>query len=237
MNDAIRIATYNIQRGIGVDLRRDISRTAAVLAEMDCDVLGLQEVMMEGEAGLTDQASLLGDRLGMTVVRGATRPHKGGLFGNVLLTRLPVLEVERLDLSVQGREPRGCLRVRVGAFGAVLSVHNCHFGLGPGERRAQLGRLREYLQESRGPKVVMGDFNEWYGGPITTSLWRDFTDVPPRVPRTHPAFFPVFALDRLYCDRAFESSGMRPHASELSRAASDHLPVVTQIRPREAAAA
>src|SRR5579863_5352751 len=104
---AVKIGSYNIQRGIGLDLRRDIGRTADVLAELDCDVVGLQEVVVRDGEARDDQARYLADRLGMDVVIGATRPHNGGLYGNAVLTRLPILRVERFDLTIGSREPRG----------------------------------------------------------------------------------------------------------------------------------
>jgi endonuclease/exonuclease/phosphatase family metal-dependent hydrolase len=201
-----------------------------VLLELDCDVIGLQEVVVQDGEARGDQARYLADRLGMEVVLGATRPHKGGVYGNAVLTRLPVVGVERFDLTIGSREPRGCLRVDVDVAGRTLHVHNCHLGLGVSERRLQLARLREFLRQSSGPRVLMGDFNEWYPGPVTSTLWREFVSRPPAVPRTHPALMPTFALDRLYCDAALALPGeeMRPHRSETSRVASDHLPVVVK---------
>jgi endonuclease/exonuclease/phosphatase family metal-dependent hydrolase len=83
----------------------------------------------------------------------------------------------------------------------------------------------------------MGDFNEWYSGPVSASLWRGLASRAPAAPRTHPAFYPLFALDRLYCDAELAPGEMRAHRTERSRVASDHLPVVVTVTVGEEAGA
>jgi endonuclease/exonuclease/phosphatase family metal-dependent hydrolase len=118
--------------------------------------------------------------------------------------------------------------------GTALHVFNCHFGLAFRERLEQLDLLAGFIrvsEEVAGPRVVMGDFNEWHRGPITRGLKREFAS-PMRRRRTHPAVFPLFALDRIYWDRDLEGEAFRVHRSRLARVASDHLPVVARLRLR-----
>ncbi len=139
----ITIASYNIHRGVGLDRRRDLDRIGIVIAEMNPDVVGLQEVIREdgNVMSTADQAAYLASKLGMELVMGETRPHGAGIYGNAVLTRLPVVGSVRHDLSHGLREPRGCLRVDVAVNDVVLHVFNCHFGLAFRERRAQLELL------------------------------------------------------------------------------------------------
>jgi endonuclease/exonuclease/phosphatase family metal-dependent hydrolase len=230
------IVSYNIHRGIGLDRRVDLDRIAQVIAETGADVVGLQEVIRRNGVAHADQAAYLARRLGMDLIMGETRPHGDGTYGNALLTRLPVLCSARCDLSWAGREPRGCLRVDLAVKGTALHVFNCHFGLAFRERREQLDVLAGFIrvsEEIAGPRVVMGDFNEWHRGPIGRGLRREFAS-PMRRRRTHPAVFPLFALDRIYWDRDLEGEAFRVHRSRLARVASDHLPVVARLslRPR-----
>ena len=51
--------------------------------------------------------------------------------------------------------------------------------------------------------------------------------------RTHPAVFPVFALDRIYWDLDLEGEELRAHRSPLARVASDHLPLVARLTLRQ----
>jgi endonuclease/exonuclease/phosphatase family metal-dependent hydrolase len=229
------VASYNIHRGVGLDRRCDLARIADVVAEIGPDVVGLQEVVCENGSPLADQATYLAAQLGMAMVMGVTRPHGSGTFGNVLLTRLPVLGWATCDLSRGSREPRGCLRVDLGANGRSFHVFNCHFGLGLRERREQIVLLADFIRTSsrlEGPRVLMGDFNEWHRGPVTRGLKREFSSPMRRMRRTHPAVFPLFRLDRIYWDVELEGETFQVHRSRLARVASDHLPVVARLRVR-----
>src|SRR5438132_879900 len=232
----ITIASYNIHRGVGLDRRRDLDRIGVVIAEMNPDIIGLQEVIREdGNVMPTaDQAAYLASKLGMELVMGETRPYGAGIYGNAVLTRLPVIGSARHDLSHGLREPRGCLRVDVAVNDVTLHVFNCHFGLAFRERRAQLELLAGFIRAGScpGPRVVMGDFNEWHRGPVPRGLRLEFESPMRRMRRTHPAVFPIFRLDRLYSDVELEREAFHVHSSGLARVASDHLPVMVRLRVR-----
>src|SRR5207247_2029098 len=68
----ITIASYNIHRGVGLDRRRDLDRIGIVIAEMNPDVVGLQEVIREdgNVMSTADQAAYLASKLGMELVMG-----------------------------------------------------------------------------------------------------------------------------------------------------------------------
>jgi endonuclease/exonuclease/phosphatase family metal-dependent hydrolase len=226
------VASYNIHRGVGMDKRLDLARIADVIAETHADVIGLQEVSRGAGRHDDDQAAFLAARLGMELVMGETRAHGRGTYGNAVLTRLPVLASARCDLSWGDREPRGCLRVDIGAGDATLHVFTCHLGLHPTERRRQLSVLSEFIAVSHqlpGPRILMGDFNEWHFGPITRGLRREFSSPMRRMRRTHPSWFPLFKLDRIYWDVALLGREFHVHQSRLARMASDHLPVISTL--------
>jgi len=106
-----------------------------------------------------------------------------------------------------------------------------HFGLKIRERVEQVEALvREQILSAGlvGPRVVMGDLNEWFPGPVGRALRRELHG--PRIRRTHPAPLPLFPLDRIYWDRDLKSEGFHVHRSRLARVASDHLPVVARLR-------
>lgn len=228
------VASYNIHRGVGLDRKRDLDRIAQVIAEMRPDVVGLQEVVRENGVPHADQALYLSAALDMQVVMGETRRFGNGTYGNAVLTRLPVLGSVRCDLSCDGREPRGCLRVDLDLDHTAVHVFNCHFGLAFRERRAQLALLAGFLQaaDCEGPRLLVGDFNEWHRGPVTRGLRHEFSSPMRRMRRTHPAWFPLFRLDRIYWDVELQGEEFHVHRSRLARVASDHLPVVARLRVR-----
>jgi len=219
----ISVATWNVHRCTGRDGRHDPARTLAVLRELDADVIALQELQWRPE----DALHLLDDfagHLGYTPLAGPTLLKQDGHYGNAVLTRLGVMRVERIDLSVPGREPRGALDIFLDGRIGVLRVVATHLGLAPWERRVQMKRLLGRLDRGGNPVVLMGDLNEWFlwGRPLRW-LRRHFGRTP--APRTFPARFPVFSLDRIWVEprRMLLEAGV--HDSPGARIASDHLPV------------
>ena len=152
--------------------------------------------------------------------------HQYGHYGNALLTSLPVEWVERIDLSLPGREPRGALRVLLSKQGETLEVTATHLGLRPYERRWQIRRLlgRAEAAKERSARILMGDLNEWFlwGRPLRW-LKQEFQDLP--APPTFPAGKPVFALDRIWVTPRRAVAGIQAVNSPLTRRASDHLPL------------
>jgi endonuclease/exonuclease/phosphatase family metal-dependent hydrolase len=220
------VASYNIHKCAGLDRRVDLARIAQVLEEIDADLVGLQEVFRP-------QALELSERLGVQVAMGPTRERDGLPYGNAVLTRLAIRGSRTFDLSRPDREPRGGIRLDLDMpmSDGLLHVFNVHFGLKIRERREQVRMLvREHIlhDELTGPRIVVGDLNEWFPGPVGRTLRRELTG--PRIRRTHPAPLPIFPLDRIYWDRGLGVDGFRVHRSRLARVASDHLPVVARLR-------
>jgi endonuclease/exonuclease/phosphatase family metal-dependent hydrolase len=97
---------------------------------------------------------------------GHNRELRGGIYGNLALSRFPLLGSENHDISVTGREERGCLRIDV-ALGEESSLHvyNVHLGTSFIERRRQARKLfsESILSDGKIPglRIMLGDFNEW----------------------------------------------------------------------------
>ncbi len=222
----VRVATYNIHRARGLDGRVSLPRIAEVLRQIDADVVGVQEIY---EA----QAEVLARELRMQLVTGTTVHRSEGAYGNAILTHLPLQGVATFDLSVHTREARGGIRVDLAFQKQILHVFNVHLGLRRNERAAQVNWLieRHILWDDRtGPRIVIGDLNEWFPGQVGRALRSEFTSLRRR--RTHPALLPLWSLDQIYWDHAVRGEGLRVHRTRLSRVASDHLPLVATLRIR-----
>ena len=88
----IRVATYNIKHGRGMDGVLDLERTLATLKSLNADVIALQEVDDQARrSGGVDQASWLAERLGMHAAYGAFMDFQGGRYGLAILSRRPIL--------------------------------------------------------------------------------------------------------------------------------------------------
>ena len=234
----LRIATYNIHRSRGLDRRVRPERIAAVLATIDPDVVALQEVIGPGLTG-PGHAEQLGAALGMGWVMAPTRELRRHQFGNVVLSRFPIREHARFDLSWKTCEPRCSQRVAIDLGEAgTLQVYNVHLGTALLERRYQAPRLASWIQDRRvpDPKIILGDFNEWGRGLVADVLAERFRsiDLYPHLKRrrTYPGFFPVLHLDHIYFSGHVEVRKIELPRSRLALVASDHLPLVADVRIR-----
>jgi len=234
----VRIATYNIHRSRGLDRRTRPDRIAAVLAAIDADVIALQEVVGAGVSG-AGHAEEIGAALGMGWVMAPTREHRHHQYGNVVLSRFPMRDHHQIDLSWKTCEPRNTQRVTI-ELGEDRHLHfyNVHLGTALLERRHQAARLAGWIHDRRtpDPKIVLGDFNEWGRGLVSDVLAArlNSVDLYPHLKRrrTYPGFFPVLHLDHIYFSGDIEVKRVELPRTRLSLVASDHLPLVANIRVR-----
>ncbi|HTI39859.1 MAG TPA: endonuclease/exonuclease/phosphatase family protein [Vicinamibacterales bacterium] len=232
----LRIATYNIHRCRGMDRRVVPDRIVEVLREIGADVIALQEVIGAGPAG-AGQAEEIGAALGMGWVMTCVRTLRQHQFGNVVMSRLPIVHHSQYDLTWRTCEPRACQRADLKlASGQLLHVYNVHLGTAVLERRYQAGRLAAFVHDRRvtGPKVILGDFNEWMRGLATKTLSSLFEsiDIAAHLKRrrTYPGLFPVVHLDHIYYEGRLEVAGVEMPRTRKALMASDHLPLVADLR-------
>jgi endonuclease/exonuclease/phosphatase family metal-dependent hydrolase len=220
---ALVIATYNVHDCIGRDGRYDPDRVLAIIRELDADLIALQELQWEPEVAM-DILQYFASQLRYRAVPGPTLLRRNGHYGNAVLTRLPVKNIRRWDLSIPGREPRGAIDLTLDAPCGVLRALATHLGLFPGERRKQMSRLLEILADEERPAVLFGDLNEWFlwGRPLRW-LRAHFGHVPDLA--TYPSRRPVFALDRIWVKPRDLLVELGVHITPLARETSDHLPL------------
>jgi endonuclease/exonuclease/phosphatase family metal-dependent hydrolase len=231
----IRVVTYNVHRCIGMDRRRRPDRVAAVLRDIEADVIALQEVIGAGPNG-GSQIEEIGAALGMGWVMAPARHLRGHQFGNVVLSRFPIVQHTQHDLSWKTCEPRCVQRVDVQIDSRVLHLYNVHLGTAILERRHQAERLATIVADRHvgGAKLLVGDFNEWMRGLATRLLSSklksvDLTEFLKRR-RTYPGLFPILHLDHIYYAGHVEIVGIALPRTRLSLVASDHLPLVADVR-------
>jgi endonuclease/exonuclease/phosphatase family metal-dependent hydrolase len=241
MKPDFRIVTYNIHKCRGIDGRMKPKRIAEVLAAIDADIIALQEVVnIEGKLTEDEQTHYLASHLGdYGYCVGENRRHKGGAYGNVILSRLPIVAHKNCDITCRSREPRGCLRADIKvASGAMVHVFNVHMGTSFFERREQAPLLLsdKILNDPslRGPRILVGDFNEWTRGVTTRMLSKTFkvVDLAEHVQRkrTYPGFLPLMHLDNIYYDASLELARFQVTRTSTSLVASDHLPLVADFK-------
>lgn len=229
------IASYNVHKCVGMDNRFEPGRIAAVIGEIDAEVIALQEANQRfgNRSMLLDLTKLERDS-GLVPVPFA---NGHGWHGNLLLLRKgTVRDVHQIRLP--GVEPRGALVVDVDLADGPLRIVAAHLGLLRRSRAQQAEAiLSAVAARSARPTLLLGDLNEWRLGE-NSSLRRfdpTFGPLAPALP-SFPARFPLFALDRILANPHDLISRIDVHDTPLARVASDHLPIKARIELRPAAA-
>jgi endonuclease/exonuclease/phosphatase family metal-dependent hydrolase len=143
-----------------------------------------------------------------------------------------------MDLSVPRRERRGVLRTDIRLGRHLIHIFNVHLGTSHRERRTQATLLVDEIVlkslDIAGPRIMLGDFNEWTHGLVSRTLAAEFhlTDLRNHLPRTrsYPAVLPLLYLDHIYFDHQLEIEKAWFQRNRLSLTASDHLPLVADFK-------
>jgi endonuclease/exonuclease/phosphatase family metal-dependent hydrolase len=226
----LTVATYNVHRWTGPRMGRNWNPEPAIeaLAELDADVLALQEVLRPVGADRTLEN--VADRFGYHVAFCCTRVHDQGELGNAVLSRYPIRRAVVIDLTFGKLERRAAMAAEIdlGAERCFYAVAT-HLALIDRMRARQVSALLEH-PTIHGPTVLMGDMNAWRPSRATRGLDEHFRDRHhnTRWPVTFPSSAPILALDRIYT-RGARIVELRAHDSPAARSGSDHRPVVATV--------
>lgn len=227
----LRILSYNIKHGQGMDDSVDLDRAAALIRRLRPDLVALQEIdSATTRTDRIDQASRLGALTGMHSVFGGFMPYREGAYGMAVLSRFPILEVRNHRLP-NGEEPRTALAVRVKPDGdAELVFVGIHLYRTEEERVAQIDRLLQVLGAEAAPIVLAGDFNSQPASRVMRHVAERFA-LPTK--RGNPMTFPSDSAAReidfiaFHPEPVFEVLEYRVIDEPVT---SDHRPVLMVVR-------
>ena len=239
-----RILTYNVHSWIGTDWRVSPERIAEVIAACEADVVALQEVRVgRARVGGLDQAAAVAHALGMKLFFQPTGCFFGELFGIAVMTAHPARLVKGGALPNPTRslslEARSALWVSVDTAEGELQVVNTHLGLRGGKRLVQAEALlgKDWLghEECRGPAVLVGDLNAKPGSAAYARLATRLRDAQLATPEpgpqaTFPSRLPLRRIDHVLVSEGIEVLGAAAIRTPLARIASDHLPLMADLR-------
>ena len=227
----IKVASYNIRKGIGTDRVRRPERIVTVLREVDADIIALQEADRRfgtRERVLTGQ--LLASHSPWREISFGARAASMGWHGNTILIRKAWSVIDFEPIHLPSLEPRGAVMADVRTPVGPLRIIGMHLDLSGLWRRRQARTIITHVGSSTRPlpTIIMGDMNEWSAAAGCISEFIPHY----RVADTGPSFHarrPIARLDRIMAspDLAIEDCGV--HASATARTASDHLPIWASI--------
>lgn len=229
MTRTLRIASYNIQKCVGLDFRRQPQRILQVLDGMQADIVVLQEADKRLPPRPAALPHFMLEESGWQVVDlgGA---GSLGWHGNAVIWRGDAIQVHHTaHHDLPGLEPRGAVRVEFETQIGPLRVMGMHLGLLSASRRQQITHLRRFESGLvQMPTVWAGDFNEWSRQPVLDHLAPDMRFLPP-VP-SFPAAQPLGALDRIALGQGLQAMAHGVHDARPAHIASDHLPVWADLQ-------
>ncbi|MFH9264441.1 endonuclease/exonuclease/phosphatase family protein [Streptomyces sp. NPDC017546] len=248
----LRVATYNIHAGAGVDGVFDLDRQTAELRSLDADLIGLQEVDRHwgDRSEWRDLAGELARRLRMHVsfapIYSLDPAQPGGPraeYGVAVLSRYRITSAENHEitrLSTQDPNPTpapapgfGEVVVRVRGLPVHVYVTHLDYRPDPAVRVAQVADTRRIMAEDRGPRILLGDLNAEPAAPELAPLWRELTDADPAAP-TFPAQDPVKRIDYVAVSKGGPGAGITVRNAWVPESlASDHRPVVADLLVRK----
>ncbi len=249
----VKVMSFNIAHGLGMDGRVDLERTAEVIEDSCATIIALQEVdrYFSDRSSFMDQVGWLSKRLGMYAAYGANiniapldSERSNHQYGNVILSTYPIIFSEnhlltQVDCPFGNNEQRGILETVIDVEGSYMSVFNTHLALKEDELATSVDEILAIVENSHFPKIIAGDFNAPSSSIYMQKLNRRVKDVFLEMKRgdayTYPSpyvsdgtgevFRPATRIDYIFADRHVEVI----QVATIKTAVSDHLPIVADM--------
>lgn len=234
-----RVMTYNVHSCVGTDGKLEPGRIAEVVARSRADVVALQELdVCQARTDGVHQPEWLARELNMFVHFTSARACNDGQYGNAILTRYPFTVLSEGNLQRRRGEERAVQWLKVSIDGVDVNVMNTHLSIHFRERLLQIDELlaAEWYAKGDGdvPLVVCGDLNSSQFSPVYRRLRRDLTDVQrangSRAVATWPSRLPFARIDHLFTSKGITVARCEVRRDALSMVASDHLPLLAELK-------
>lgn len=231
----IRVMSYNIHVGVGMDKKLDLPRIAAVINDQRADLVGLQEVDRGVErTGRIDEIAELAKLTHMDYAFAFNLKYQGGQYGVAILSRYPIRSTDhRLYLNTREAERRGFIRAEVNIDGRVVNFATTHLDYQYEDGRVfEAEQLLAGLKDVKGPLIVVGDFNDVPTGGAYKLMNEQFADAwiesgASDQGLSYPADKPVKRIDYILSRRTDRFRSKK--AWTVNTLASDHVPVVADL--------
>ena len=231
----LRVMTYNIHVGVGMDKKLDLQRIADVINREKPDLVGLQEV--DRGVKRTEGKDEIAELAAMTRMNFAFAPnldYQGGKYGVAILSGLPIkATVHRMFENRRESERRGMLSAEIEFDGKLINFATTHLDYQFEDGRLfETEQLLKFLADVKGPLIVVADLNDVPEGSAYKLMRTLFDDAWTASRATgdgfsFPADKPVKRIDHI-----FYRTGARLRAKKawvVQTLASDHVPVVAEI--------
>lgn len=227
----LRVLTYNVHHCEGTDGKLDVPRIAAIIKDSGADLVALQEIDVLTKRVPVDEPAELARLTGLHVAFGKAIDLQGGAYGQVLLSRWPLEDV-RVDklANLPDREQRIALSARTAGL-RFVSTHLDH-QLDDLRQKQAAELLDLFGAKSPGDSrlILAGDLNSNPDSAPISILHRDFIETDESLSPTIPSKSPRHKIDYVLLRTPARWTVARSQVLP-EPIASDHRPVLVEIRP------
>lgn len=235
---SLRVMTYNIHVGVGMDKKLDLERIANVIRHEQPDLVGLQEVDRGVKrTELRDEILELAKLTSMNYAFAHNLDYQSGQYGVAILSRFPIHKIDhRKYENLREAERRGMLRVEIKLDSRIVNFVTTHLDYQYEDGRVfETEQMLKFLQSVKGPLIIVGDFNDEPSGAAYKLMLPKFQDAwiaakVKEVGLSYPADKPAKRIDHIFTRRSDRIRAKQ--AWTVSTLASDHLPVVAELEIR-----
>jgi endonuclease/exonuclease/phosphatase family metal-dependent hydrolase len=233
--ETMRVLCYNIHYGQGNDGVYDLQRLADVINRAKPDLVALQEVdVVVKRSGRVHQLRELAKLTGLQARYGPTQHYQGGLYGNAVLTRYPILDVHIQPLPYTDATaalttyPRAAIAVTVKTPGGQpLRFISTHFQHNLADDRIAEAKAinKLFVDDTMRVSILAGDMNATPDSEPIKILQQKWTNaIDAQAAPSAPSKNPRSRIDYVF----FRGSNLRMVSSEVitEAMASDHRPVL-----------
>jgi len=221
----LRVVSYNVH-----GLRDDRRALASVVRGLDPDVVVVQEAPRR--LRWRTRCATLAHEWNLVYAAGG-QPSLGNLIVTSLRVKVHAVAHLRYPLT-PGRHMRGAALAACSVGGASFVVAASHLATDDAERPGQARLLKEAIGRYDAPVVCAADVNETADGASWQLLAEGLVDTAAASGAADRATFPAHApwrrIDAVFVAPACQVEGYEVVDTPAARAASDHLPVVVDLR-------
>lgn len=234
----LRVMSYNIHVGVGMDKKLDLQRIADVINGQHPDLVGLQEVdrgvkRTEGKDEIAELAKLTS----MQFAYAHNLDYQGGQYGVAILSRFPIRSTDhRKYENLREAERRGVIRAEVDVNGRTVNCVTTHLDYQYEDGRIfEAEQLLKFLDGVKGPIIIAGDFNDEPSGGAYKLMAVNFSDAwidgkNKDAGFSYPADKVAKRIDYIFMRRSDRTRVKQ--AWTVETLASDHIPVVVDLELR-----
>ena len=222
----LRLTSYNIQHGEGLDKKIDHARQAKILRKARTQVAAIQEVdsVTKRNGGLYSLEEI-GRKAKMFSTFAPAINFQGGKYGIGILSKKQPMSVRRIPLP--GREEPRMLLVAEFKHYVVACTH---LSLTDEDRMLSVPIIVEEAKKWQKPFILMGDLNDEQGMPFYKEMQKHFLFLNPSYDKTFPADNPNICIDHVAVFRPTPDATISYYRTWVGEEPfSDHRPLHARL--------